>query len=88
MARLDNIFNAPCSEQRRHKNTVTASALAAVSHTHDTFHRAMKDKISDLIRDGDEETQQILADVEKQLYTARNRLAYLIGATSIRGGIS
>ena len=48
----------------------------------------MKDKISDLMRDGDEETQQILADVEKQLDTAHNRLAYIISGTSILGGIN
>ena len=86
MANLSNILNASCSEERRQKNTVKASALAVVSHTRDTFLKAMGDNILSAMHHGDEETQQILADVCRELDSACDRLAYLIGTTSIRGG--
>ena len=76
---MNDIINAShCSMERHKRNTLTASALATVSLTRDTFLAAIKADATHLDNYGDEETRQILNDLYRELSSAHDRLLYLI----------
>ena len=76
---IDIVNAAHCSMERHKRNTLTASALATVSLTRDTFLGAVKADATHLSSYGDEETRQILKDLYEEISSAHDRLVYLIG---------